>query len=177
MFFYWLVFCILKVFNKTIKQFYCEILKKSKKCSASRDGKMPIVFTSLYSRYTLGKWCEGSDLLELKCVNWNAVFEASSDCYWIVKLSSRTHQQKLKLSEDILCEKDLEVIHFVKSIQDWMHRCIELTSFTYYPHLLSLTLLNLSTLKKNHIFFINLYSELNDFKIKSKIRMGSGILG
>ena len=91
------------------------------------------------------EWCEGLDLPEWKCVNWNAVFEASSDyCYWIVKLSSRTHQQKLKLEEDILCEKDLEVIHFVKSIQDWMHRCIQLTSFTYFPHLLSLTCLNLS---------------------------------
>ena len=133
-------------------------LKKSKKCSLSGDGKMPQVLLFYRgSRNTLlivvciprAEWCEGLDLPEWKCVNWNAVFEASSDyCYWIVKLSSRTHQQKLKLSEDILCEKDLEVIHFVKSIQDWMHRCIELTSFTYYPRLLSLTSLNLSTLKK-----------------------------
>ena len=124
-------------------------LKKSKKCSLSGDGKMPQVLLFYRgSRNTLlivacvprAEWCEGLDLPEWKCVNWNAVFEASSDyCYWIVKLSSRTHQQKLKLSEDILCEKDLEVIHFVKSIQDWMHRCIQLTSFTYFPHLLSLT--------------------------------------
>ena len=120
--------------------------------------------------YTLGEWCEGSDLLELKCVNWNAVFEASSDCYWIVKLSSRTHQQKLKLSEDILCEKDLEVIHFVKSIQDWMHRCIELTSFTYYPRLLSLTSLNLSTQKK---CFLKISFHQFVQWIESKIRMGS----
>ena len=121
--------------------------------------------------YTLGEWCEGSDLPELKCVNWNAVFEASSDCYWIVKLSSRTHQQKLKLSEDILCEKDLEVIHFVKSIQDWMHRCIELTSFTYYNRLLSLTSLNLSTLKK--MFLKHFFSSIFIQWLESKIMMGS----